>query len=142
MAVPLLDLRAQHSRIRESVVAAMMKVVDDQAFILGAPVSALEADVSALSRTKYAVGCASGTDALMLVLMAQGIEVRRARGEVTSAKVLPFLGGEARDQQRVGAPGDPAAVRVESHAVSIVATMDTVAVERKRDEVLMHHGQV
>ena len=70
MAVPLLDLRAQHARIRESVVAAMMKVVDDQAFILGAPVSALEADVSALSRTKYAVGCASGTDALLLALKA------------------------------------------------------------------------
>ena len=70
MAVPLLDLRAQHSRIREAVVAAMMKVVDDQAFILGAPVQALEADVAALSHTKYAVGCASGTDALLLALKA------------------------------------------------------------------------
>ena len=70
MSVPLLDLRAQHARIRESVVAAMLKIVDDQAFILGAPVSALEADVSALSHTKYAVGCANGTDALLLALKA------------------------------------------------------------------------
>ena len=70
MSVPLLDLRAQHARIRESVVAAMMKVVDDQTFILGAPVSALEADVAALSHTKFAVGCANGTDALLLALRA------------------------------------------------------------------------
>lgn len=73
MPVPLLDLRAQHARIRESVVAAMMKVVDDQAFILGAPVSALEADVAALSHTKYAIGCASGTDAILLALKALDI---------------------------------------------------------------------
>lgn len=70
MSVPLLDLRAQHARIRDSVVAAMMKVVDDQAFILGKPVSDLEADVAALSHTKYAIGCASGTDALLLALRA------------------------------------------------------------------------
>jgi dTDP-4-amino-4,6-dideoxygalactose transaminase len=72
MSVPLLDLRAQHARIRDTVVAAMMKVVDDQAFILGKPVSDLEADVAALSHTKYAVGCASGTDALLLALRAVG----------------------------------------------------------------------
>ena len=70
MPVPLLDLRAQHARIRDSVVAAMLTVVDDQAFILGAPVSGLEADVAALSHTRYAVGCANGTDALLLALRA------------------------------------------------------------------------
>jgi len=70
MPVPLLDLCAQHARIRESVVAAMMKVVDDQTFILGKPVADLEADVAALSHSKYAVGCASGTDALLLALKA------------------------------------------------------------------------
>jgi dTDP-4-amino-4,6-dideoxygalactose transaminase len=68
--VPLLDLKAQHARIRDDVVRAMMQVVDDQAFILGKPVSDLEADVAALSRTKFAVGCASGTDALLLALKA------------------------------------------------------------------------
>ena len=70
MPVPLLDLRAQHARIRDRVVAAMMQVVDDQAFILGKPVSDLEAHVAALSHTTYAVGCASGTDALLLSLRA------------------------------------------------------------------------
>jgi dTDP-4-amino-4,6-dideoxygalactose transaminase len=70
MPVPLLDLRAQHATIRDEVVAAMMKVVDSQLFILGAPVEALEAAVAKLSHTKFAVGCANGTDALLLALRA------------------------------------------------------------------------
>ena len=70
MSVPLLDLRAQHAVIRDAVVAAMMPVVDDQAFILGAPVAQLECEVAGLSKTKFAVGCASGTDALLLALKA------------------------------------------------------------------------
>jgi dTDP-4-amino-4,6-dideoxygalactose transaminase len=73
MAVPLLDLRAQHANIRDEIVRAMMQVVDDQAFILGKPVSDLEADVAKLSRTKYAIGCASGTDALLLAMKALDI---------------------------------------------------------------------
>lgn len=73
MPVPLLDLKAQHARIRDEIVRAMMQVVDDQSFILGQPVSDLEADVAKLSRTKYAVGCASGTDALLLALKALDI---------------------------------------------------------------------
>jgi dTDP-4-amino-4,6-dideoxygalactose transaminase len=73
MAVPLLDLKAQHATIRQSVVDAMLKVVDDQAFILGSPVEKLENEVAELSRTKYAIGCANGTDALLLSLRALDI---------------------------------------------------------------------
>ena len=70
MAVALLDLKAQHARIREEVVAAVMQVVDDQAFILGNPVERLEEAVAALSGTRFAVGCANGTDAILLSLRA------------------------------------------------------------------------
>ncbi len=72
MPVPLLDLRAQHATIRDEVVASIMKVVDDQAFILGKPVADLEAEVAKLSNAKYAVGCASGTDALLIAYRAVG----------------------------------------------------------------------
>jgi dTDP-4-amino-4,6-dideoxygalactose transaminase len=72
MPVPLLDLRAQHATIRDEVVASIMKVVDDQAFILGKPVADLECQVAGLSKTKYAVGCASGTDALLIAYRAVG----------------------------------------------------------------------
>ncbi|MDQ8161423.1 MAG: DegT/DnrJ/EryC1/StrS family aminotransferase [Gemmatimonadota bacterium] len=70
MAVPLLDLKAQHATIRDEVVAAVMDVVDQQAFILGDPVAQLECSVAGLSQVKYAVGCANGTDALLLALRA------------------------------------------------------------------------
>jgi dTDP-4-amino-4,6-dideoxygalactose transaminase len=73
MPVPLLDLRAQHATIRNDVLAAMLPVVDDQAFILGKPVAELEADVAALSKTKYAIGCANGTDALLIAMRALDI---------------------------------------------------------------------
>jgi dTDP-4-amino-4,6-dideoxygalactose transaminase len=73
MPVPLLDLKAQHATIRDEVVAAMMRVVDDQAFILGDPVEKLEREVAELSNTKHAIGCANGTDALLLALRALGV---------------------------------------------------------------------
>ena len=73
MPVPLLDLKAQHATIRDEVVAAMMKVVDAQSFILGDPVAAFEAEVAALSHARYAIGCANGTDAILLAMRALDI---------------------------------------------------------------------
>jgi dTDP-4-amino-4,6-dideoxygalactose transaminase len=73
MSVPLLDLKAQHATIRDDVVAAMMKIVDAQTFILGDAVVALENDVAALSHTKHAIGCANGTDAILLAMRALDI---------------------------------------------------------------------
>src|SRR5438132_1574671 len=73
MSVPLLDLRAQHAAIRDTVVKKMMQVVDSQLFILGAAVEELEAQVAALAHSKYAIGCASGTDAILLALRALDI---------------------------------------------------------------------
>ena len=73
MPVPLLDLRAQHATIRDEVVPALMRVVDDQLFILGEPVSRFEAAVAALSNTAHAIGCANGTDAILLAMRALDI---------------------------------------------------------------------
>jgi dTDP-4-amino-4,6-dideoxygalactose transaminase len=70
MPVPLLDLRAQHATIRDEVLPALIDLVDSQLFILGVPVERLEREVAELSHTKYAVGCANGTDALLLALRA------------------------------------------------------------------------
>ena len=73
MPVPLLDLRAQHALIKDDVIAEMLRVVDDQAFILGPAVERLEGAVAKLSRVKHAIGCASGTDALLLAFRALDI---------------------------------------------------------------------
>ncbi|MEO7965569.1 MAG: DegT/DnrJ/EryC1/StrS family aminotransferase [Gemmatimonadaceae bacterium] len=82
MPVPLLDLKAQHALIRDEVVSAMMKVVDDQLFILGEPVERLERMVAELSHTKHAIGCANGTDALLLAMRA--LDVGRGDEVVTT----------------------------------------------------------
>ncbi len=73
MPVPLLDLKAQHARIRDKVTAAMSQVVEDQTFILGKQVEEFEKACAELSHTKYAIGCANGSDALLLSLRAMDI---------------------------------------------------------------------
>lgn len=70
MQVPLLDLKEQNERLRPEIDAAIGKVLDSNGFILGAEVKALEEELAAYCETKYAIGCASGTDALLLALMA------------------------------------------------------------------------
>jgi dTDP-4-amino-4,6-dideoxygalactose transaminase len=87
MPVPLLDLKAQHSAIKDEVVAAMLGVVDEQAFILGPAVEQLEQAVARLSRVKHAVGCASGTDALLLAFRALDI----ARGDEVVTTPFTFF---------------------------------------------------
>lgn len=73
MAVPLLDLKAQHKNIREEVVSSLMKIVDDQTFILGESVKEFEADVAKYCNVRHAIGCANGTDAILLALRALDI---------------------------------------------------------------------
>jgi dTDP-4-amino-4,6-dideoxygalactose transaminase len=73
MAVPLLDLKAQHKTIRDEVVSSLMKVVDEQTFILGDAVKAFESEVAMYCNTKHAIGCANGTDAILLALRALDI---------------------------------------------------------------------
>jgi dTDP-4-amino-4,6-dideoxygalactose transaminase len=67
-AVPLLDLKAQYAPLREEIAAAVGRVIESQRFILGPEVEALEQDVARYTAVRHAVGCASGTDALILAL--------------------------------------------------------------------------
>jgi dTDP-4-amino-4,6-dideoxygalactose transaminase len=73
MPVPLLDLKAQYAGIKHDVTRAMNAIVEAQSFILGDVVAQLETAVAELSHCRYAVGCASGTDALLLALRALDI---------------------------------------------------------------------
>jgi dTDP-4-amino-4,6-dideoxygalactose transaminase len=73
-SVPLLDLRRQYNAIREEVLAAIARVCDSQSFILGPEVEALEREIGALTGAPCAVGCASGTEALWLALVAAGVK--------------------------------------------------------------------
>jgi len=73
MHIPILDLTAQYKSIKTEIDAAIKRVVDSQHFILGPEVEMFEKEVAAYCGTKYAVGVASGTDALILSLKALGI---------------------------------------------------------------------
>ncbi len=72
--IPLLDLKAQYVTIREEVRAAIERVVESQHFILGPEVEAFEKEIAAYSQSEFAVGVSSGTDALLIALMAIGIK--------------------------------------------------------------------
>jgi len=73
MKVPLLDLKAQYATIRDEIEPAVREVFESQYFILGPTVAAFEEEVAAYCGAKHAIGCASGSDALLLALMALGI---------------------------------------------------------------------
>jgi len=72
-SVPLLDLHRQYKAIRPEILAAIERVCSSQHFILGPEVEALEREIVSFTGAKDAVGCASGTDALWLALVAAGI---------------------------------------------------------------------
>ena len=73
MKVPLLDLQAQYAGIRQNVLRAVGDVLESQVCILGPKVAELEAQVARLSECRFGVGVSSGTDALLMALMAMGI---------------------------------------------------------------------
>lgn len=70
MKVPLLDLEEQNAALRPEIEAALRRVLDTNAFILGSEVAALEEELAGYCRVKHAIGCASGSDAILLALMA------------------------------------------------------------------------
>jgi dTDP-4-amino-4,6-dideoxygalactose transaminase len=72
--VPLLDLQAQYAPLREEVLAAVTRVMDSQKFIMGREVAAFEEEIAVLIGVQHAIAVSSGTDALLLALMALGIK--------------------------------------------------------------------
>jgi len=71
--VPLLDLNAQYDSIKEEVQEAVNRVLESQYFIMGPEVSSFEEKVAKYCNSRHAIGCASGSDALLLSLMALDI---------------------------------------------------------------------
>ncbi len=70
MRVPLLDLKAQYGQIREEIIGAVMEVLETQHFILGPKVAELEEQVARYSAARWGIGVSSGSDALLVSLMA------------------------------------------------------------------------
>jgi dTDP-4-amino-4,6-dideoxygalactose transaminase len=95
---PFLDLQAQFSSIRAEVMNAVAQVLESQQLILGPEVDAFEREVASYVAASFAVGCASGSDALLLALMALDI------GAGDEVVTVPFtFGATAGSIARLGA---------------------------------------
>src|SRR5688572_11236813 len=73
LKVPLLDLHAQNGPLRDEILAAIGRVCDSQRFILGPEVEAFERETARLVEVQHGIGVSSGTDAILLALMALGV---------------------------------------------------------------------
>src|SRR6266850_3796129 len=73
MKIPILDLSVQHAKIAAEIQAAVARVLDSQQFIQGPDVRELEREIAPYCQCAEAIGCASGSDALLLALMACGV---------------------------------------------------------------------
>jgi dTDP-4-amino-4,6-dideoxygalactose transaminase len=82
MQVPLLDLKPQYASLKSEALAAIERVCTSQGFILGPEVTRLEKDVAAYSQCRFGIGVSSGTDALLLALMA--LDIGRGHEVITS----------------------------------------------------------
>ncbi|WP_338577605.1 DegT/DnrJ/EryC1/StrS aminotransferase family protein [Brevundimonas olei] len=99
MTIPFIDLQAQRLRLGGKIEAAVQEAVLGGAWVMGPQVRQFEADLAAFGKAKHALGCANGTDALALPLMAWGI----GRGDAVfvpsftfaaTAEVVPWFDAE------------------------------------------------
>jgi dTDP-4-amino-4,6-dideoxygalactose transaminase len=92
MNIPLVNLKAQFAPLRAQMLASLERILDSQQFVLGPEVKALEEEIANYSNVKHAIGCASGSDALLLALMALDV---KAGDEVITASFTFFATGGA-----------------------------------------------
>jgi dTDP-4-amino-4,6-dideoxygalactose transaminase len=126
--VPLLDLVAQYRTIEKDVLAAIMSVVERQTFIMGPEVAQLESAIAQLSHTKHGIGCASGTDALLLPLKA--LDLRPGDEVITTP--FTFFATAGTIYNAGGTPVfvdiDPATLNISPAAIEAAITPRTRAV--------------
>ena len=128
-SVPLLDLRRQYDGIHEEVLAAIARVCDSQSFILGPEVEALEREIATLTGVACAVGCASGTEALWLALVAAGVKP----GDSVITTAFSFF---ASASAIVRAGATPVFVDVDPGTLNLDATLVVRQIQAKRPENL------
>jgi len=112
MNVPLLDLQAQYVSLRDDLQQAIDRVMSSQRFVLGDEVRRLETSLAEYCQTKHAIGCASGSDALLLALMALDL---KPGDEVITTSFSFFA--TAASVARLGA--SPVFVDIDPHTYNI-----------------------
>jgi dTDP-4-amino-4,6-dideoxygalactose transaminase len=132
MQVPLLDLKQQHAALREELRAALERVLDSQQFILGEDVRLLESELASYTRARHAVGCGSGSDALLLALLA--LDVREGAEVITTPFTFFATAGAV---VRTGAR--PVFVDIEPRTYNIDVTKIEAAVTPRTRAVMPVH---
>jgi dTDP-4-amino-4,6-dideoxygalactose transaminase len=127
-SVPLLDLDAQYAPIRSQVLKAFEEVLDSKQFILGPRVEQMEKEMAEYCKTKYAIGVSSGTDALVLALMALNI----GHGDEVITSPFTFF-ATAGSIARVGAKAvfadiDPLTYNIDASQIESKITSNTKAI--------------
>jgi dTDP-4-amino-4,6-dideoxygalactose transaminase len=128
MNVPLLDLQAQYVSLRDDLHRAIERVMSSQRFVLSDEVRALETEIAAYCETKHGIGCASGSDALLLALMALDV---KAGDEVITTPFSFFATGAciARlDARPVFVDIDPETYNLDPSRVADAITSRTRAI--------------
>jgi dTDP-4-amino-4,6-dideoxygalactose transaminase/acetyltransferase-like isoleucine patch superfamily enzyme len=131
-SVPLLDLKAQYNTIKNKIEPVVREVIESQYFILGPKVNELEAKISKYSQCKYGIGVSSGTDALLIALMALGIGMD---DEVITTPYSFFA--TAGVISRLGAK--PVFVDIEQDTYNIYADNIEKAITKKTKAILPVH---
>ena len=136
MNVPLFDLTPQYPLIRDEVRVALDRILESQQFVLGPEGRALETEIAGYCRTKFAIGCASGSDALLLALMSLGIT---SGDEVITTSFTFFATGAAIT--RLGAR--PVFVDINADTFNLdVARVEAAISARTRAIIAVHlYGQ-
>jgi dTDP-4-amino-4,6-dideoxygalactose transaminase len=132
LKVPLLDLQAQYASIREDVLAAITRVCDSQQFILGPEVERLERELAAAIGVRHAIGVSSGTDALLVAMMALGI----GPGDEVITPTFSFF-ATAGCVSRLGAT--PVFVDVDAETLMIDATLVRAAITPRTRAIIPVH---
>jgi dTDP-4-amino-4,6-dideoxygalactose transaminase len=126
--IPLLDLKAQYETIKDEVNAAVMRVIESQHFILGPEVEALEREIAEYSQCKYGIGVSSGTDALLVALMA--IDIKPGDEVITTPYTFfATVGAIARVGARpVFVDIDPLSYNIDPNKIEAAITAKTKAI--------------
>ena len=123
MKVPLLDLKCQYQLIKQDILKVTEEIYDSQYFILGPHVEALEQQVAQYCHVEFALGVSSGTDALLIALMASGITA----GDIVITTPYTFF-ATAGSISRVGA--SPCFVDIDPATYNISPVGISAAIDR------------